>query len=127
MGYSGLCFEDDSGRLNIVEKSSLARLLKDQDGLNLVILNSCYSQDQAQCIADAVGHVIGMESMIMNTDAIDFSREFFTALGYGRTFEESFRRVVAAVGLNSSSMLKAHFLKAHSSGPSDQHSDPLPS
>ena len=123
----GLCFEDDSGRLNIVEKSSLARLLKDQDGLNLVILNSCYSQDQAQCIADAVGHVIGMEGMITDTDAIDFSREFFIALGYGRTFEESFRRAVAAVGLKSSSMLKAHFLKAHSSGPSDQHSDSLPS
>ena len=124
---SGLCFEDDSGRLNIVETSSLARLLQDLDDLNLVILNSCYSQDQAQCIADAVVHVIGMEGMITDTNAIDFSREFFTALGYGRTFEESFERAIAAVGLNSSSTLKAHFLKAHSSGPSDQHSGPLPS
>ena len=122
-----ICFEDDSGRLHIVEKSSLARLLQDQDDLNLVILNSCYSQDQAQCIADAVGLVIGMEGMITDTDAIDFSREFFTALGYGRTFDESFKRAVAAVGLKSSSTLKAHFLKAHSSGPSDQHSDPLSS
>ena len=108
---NGLCFEDDSGRLNIVEKSSLTKLLKYQEGLNLVILNACYSQNQAQCIADAVGHVIGMEGAITDTDTIDFSREFFTALGYGRTFEESFRRAVAAVGLKSSSMLKAHFLE----------------
>ena len=77
-----------------MEKFSLARLLKDQNGLNLVILNSCYSQNQAQCVADAVGHVIGMEGAIIDTDAIDFSREFSTALGYGRTFEESFRRTV---------------------------------
>ena len=103
----------------------IARLLQDQDRLNLVILNSCYPQYQARCIADAVGHVIGMEGIITDTDAIDFSREFFTALGYGRTFEESFNRAVAAVGLNSSSTLKAHFLKANPSGPSDQHSGPL--
>ena len=91
-----------------MEKSSLARLLQDQNGLNLVILSSCYSQNQAQRIADAVGHVIAMEGAITDTNAIDFSREFFTALGYGRTFEESFRRAVAAVGLNSSSKKKKH-------------------
>jgi hypothetical protein len=111
---NGLCFEDDSGRVEIVNKNALARLLEQQESLKLVILTSCYSQDQAQCIANAVGHVIGMEGALRDSDAIDFSREFFTALGYGRTFKESFNRATAAVQLRSSSQLKPHFLTSQS-------------
>ena len=113
---NGLCFEDNYGQAAMVENSRLASLLTGQDGLSLVVLSACYSQDQAQCIADAVGHAIGMEGEIMDIDAIDFTREFFTALGHGRTFKDSFSRAEAAVGLRSSSTLKAHFLESHHTG-----------
>jgi hypothetical protein len=108
----GLCFENDAGRAEIVSTAALAALLQDQDNLKIAILNSCYSHVQAQCIADAVGYVVGMEGALRDRDAIDFGREFFTALGNGRTFEESFRRAKAAVLMNSSSTLKPHFLTA---------------
>lgn len=42
-----------------------------QEGLDLVVLNACYSQEQAQAIADAVGHVVAMEGSILDQDAID--------------------------------------------------------
>lgn len=108
---NGLCFENDLGKAQIVNKGALAELLRDQKELRLVILNACYSHEQAQCIADAVGHVVGMEGSIRDSDAIEFSREFFTALGYGRSFEESFWRAKAAVQLQTST-LRPHFLRA---------------
>lgn len=119
----GLCFENDAGRAEIVSTTALAALFQYQDSLRIAILNSCYSHDQAQCIADAVGYVVGMEGSIRDKDAIDFGREFFTALGNGRTFEESFKRAKAAVHLNSSSTLKPHFLTAR---PADERTQPSP-
>ncbi|KAL9614904.1 MAG: hypothetical protein Q9167_000646 [Letrouitia subvulpina] len=106
---SGLCFEKDQGEVTVVEKTALVRPLSMQRELKLVVLNACYSRDQAQAIADAVGCVIGMEGSILDQDSIAFSREFYRALAYGRTFEEAFNRARSALGLTST--LVVHFLK----------------
>ncbi|MCJ1325052.1 hypothetical protein MMC10_001714 [Thelotrema lepadinum] len=102
---SGLYFENDQGEAVEVSKSALAGLLGMQKELKLVILNACYSQDQAQAIADAVGCVIGMESSILDQDSITFSREFYRALAHGRTFEEAFNRAKSALSLTSSMVI----------------------
>ena len=107
----GICFEDEHGKAVTVSTNKLANLLKSQDGLDLVILNACYSADQARSMADAVGHVVGLEGAADDQDAIDFSREFFTALGDGRTFEKAFNRARAAIELNPKCTLVPHFLK----------------
>lgn len=106
----GICFEDDYGRAAIVPTVKLADLLRDQEDLDLVIMNACYSASQAQAIADAVGHVVGMENVASDQDAISFSREFFTALGDGRTFEASFIRAKKAIALDSNCTIVPHFL-----------------
>lgn len=110
---SGIFFERDDGFAIMVDKSALAALLGTQQGLDLVILNSCYSHEQAQAIADVVGYVIGMEGSILDEDAISFSREFYRALGDGRNIEDAFKRARAAVGLTSN--LQPHILKRSSS------------
>jgi hypothetical protein len=105
---SGLFFENNRGEAVAVETSALASLLGTQRNLRLVILNACYSLNQGQAIADAVGHVIAMEGSILDEDSITFSREFYAALGHGRTFEGAFDRAERAVGLTTS--LKPHLL-----------------
>ena len=107
----GLCFENDAHIAQIVNTNALANLFKGQNGLKLVILNACYSQPQAQCIADSIGYVIAMEGSIEDREAINFTREFYSALGHGRTFEAAFTRADAAIKLEATSKLKAHLLK----------------
>lgn len=107
----GICFETEHGKGAIVPTDRLADLLKDQDGLDLVILNACYSATQAQSMANAVGHVVGLEGGADDQDAIDFSRQFFTALGDGRTFEKAFERAKAAIALRQGCTLVPHFIK----------------
>ena len=72
-----------------------------QRELKLVVINACYSQDQAQAIADVVGYVIGMEGSILDQDSITFSRELYRALAYSRTFEGAFNRARSVLGLTS--------------------------
>lgn len=107
---NGLCFENEVQKTQIVDKDALADLFRGQSGLRLVVLNACYSQQQAQCIADSIGYVIAMEGRVDDQAAINFSREFYTALGDGRTFEAAFKRAVAAVHLEGTRQPKAHFL-----------------
>ena len=106
---SALCFEDDKGEAIDVDKSALADLLGDQKSLKLVIMNACYSSDQAQAIADAVGYAIGIEGSMLDTDSVAFSRAFYTALGNGRTFEEAFERARKIMALTTK--MKPHLLK----------------
>lgn len=106
---AGIYFERDNGEAVAVNKPALGSLLGTQEGLELVVLNACYSQEQAQAIADAVGYVVGMEGAILDEDAIEFSREFYRALGNGRNYEDAFERARLAVCLTSS--LHPHLLK----------------
>jgi len=106
---SAIFFEKDDGEAIAVDKNALGALLRTQKGLDLVILNACYSRDQAQAIADAVGYAVGMEGAIDDEEATEFSREFYRALGDGRSFEDAFERAQLAVGLASN--LRLHLLK----------------
>lgn len=108
----GLCFENEAGTVQIVSKVALGNFFCQQSRLKLVVLNACYSHEQAQGIADATGHVIAMKGNLRDQDAVQFSREFYTALGHGRTFEAAFTRAKYAVELDSTSTLNASLLKS---------------
>ncbi|KAF2420226.1 hypothetical protein EJ08DRAFT_705627 [Tothia fuscella] len=103
---SALIFGNNRGEARAVEKAALASLLSTHWTLKHAILNACYSEDRAQAIAVAVGYVIEME----NQDSADLFRDFYTALGHGRTFEDAFSRAKAVVGLTSTSF-DANFLR----------------
>ena len=109
-GEDVLYFEDVQGIAKPVKKQALATVLSHQKELQLVILNACFSLDQGQAFADAVGLVIVSEGSILDQDAIDFSREFYTALGYGqRSYIEAFERAKAA--LEMTGKMKVHLLQ----------------
>lgn len=105
-----LYFEDVQGTAQPVKKEALARVLRQQQELQLVILNACFSLDQGQAFADAVGLAIVSEGSILDQDAIDFSREFYTALGYGRrSYIEAFERAKSALEMTGT--MKVHLLQ----------------
>ena len=109
-GQDVLYFEDPQGTAIAVRKQALASVLRHQKVLQLVILNACVSLDQGQAFADAVGLAIVSEGSILDQDAIDFSREFYTALGYGqRSYIEAFERAKSALGMTG--QMKVHLLR----------------
>jgi hypothetical protein len=80
-----LWFEDAWGSEVTISKEALAKVLGDMLSLGLVIISACYSETQAQVIADAVGYAIGMEAPVDDVDAVNFTREFDYSYCNGRT------------------------------------------
>ncbi|RMZ76625.1 hypothetical protein DV738_g4829, partial [Chaetothyriales sp. CBS 135597] len=93
----GMFFEDDLGNSVMIEPTKLAPLLAlaAEDGLKGVVMNSCHTKDQATVIAAEVGHVIAMEGPLGDAQAIDFSSQFYAAIGDGDEFQKAFAWALA--------------------------------
>lgn len=61
-----------------------------KDNIRCVLLNSCYSEDQAEAIAEHIDCVIGMNTAISDNAAIEFAASFYQGLGYGRDVQTAF-------------------------------------
>jgi hypothetical protein len=97
-GEAGLVFEDEIGNTKLVDGAALASLFElFTDQLNCVILNGCYSEVQAQAIAQHIPYVIGMSKAIGDKAAITFAVGFYDALGAGRNVEFAYKLGCAAV------------------------------
>lgn len=105
-GNDGLVYEDALGNPYKVDATTLASLLSicsKRHGLEAVILNACYSDTQAQPIADAVERVIALNLEISDDAAIAFSTSFYNALGEGICFGEAFEWAKATTAFETSS------------------------
>ncbi|KAK6437174.1 hypothetical protein LTR95_006627 [Oleoguttula sp. CCFEE 5521] len=97
----GLCFQDEQGyeqTVDLVRFADLLRLAKN-DGLRGVVMNACYSAEQAHAVAVAVGNVVAMEGLVSDQGAIDFARAFYGCLGDGYGFQEAYEWALAETGL----------------------------
>ena len=87
-----LCFEDVLGRAQPVQPDALANLFElVTEQVNCVVLNACYSKDQAAAISRHIPCVIGMNQAIGDNTAIAFAVGFYRALGAGRSFEDAYK------------------------------------
>jgi CHASE2 domain-containing sensor protein len=99
-GKDGLVLEDNNGEPKLVSGAALAGLFKlYTDKIQCVILNSCYSQEQAEVIVEHIDYVIGMKREISDQAAIAFSVGFYDALGAGEPIERAY-----AIGYNAMQM-----------------------
>ena len=92
-GYksSGIVLEDDDGKSRPVAVHALSRLFSIlKDDIKCVVLNACYSDEQAQAIAEHINCVVGMSEAIGDSAAISFATAFYQALGYGRDVKTAF-------------------------------------
>lgn len=98
--YGELVLETIGGKALMASASSIENLFKLLvPSLNCVILNACYSKNQAKAIAQHVPYVIGMENHITDDSAIAFVAGFYQALGEGLTIDQAFDLGKVQVGI----------------------------
>ncbi|GHJ48958.1 hypothetical protein Cs7R123_63000 [Catellatospora sp. TT07R-123] len=87
----GLVFSDDHGGARPVPPDALAELFAVlSDGLRCVVLNACYSAEQARAIAEHVPYVVGMRKWIDDEAAILFSTGFYEGIAHGKSVPVAF-------------------------------------
>ncbi|GFZ45780.1 hypothetical protein JCM24511_03510 [Saitozyma sp. JCM 24511] len=98
----GFWFCNDRAEATEVDPAALARLLANHrpKGLRAVVMNACYSAQQGQLLADATGHAVAMQGQLSDSGAIAFTKQFYSSMGAGDTFEEAFDNAADAVGLD---------------------------
>ncbi|NES21587.1 MAG: CHAT domain-containing protein [Symploca sp. SIO3E6] len=90
-GEQGLALEDGEGNIQLVDAEALAGLFKlFASQVECVMLNACYSEVQAEAIAQYISYVIGMNQPIGDKAAIEFAVGFYNALGAGRSYQDAF-------------------------------------
>ncbi len=100
-GENGLILESDAGLAQFVPTQALANLFKRfaTRGLECVVLNACYSEIQANAIAEHIDYVVGMDSTISDNTAIQFAIGFYDELGAGWSFEDAYHGGCDAIAL----------------------------
>ena len=123
-GEQGLVFEDETGNAKLVDAAALARLFKlFASDVKCIVLNACYSETQAEAIAQHIDYVIGMSQAIGDKAAIEFTVGFYDALGAGRSIEFAYElgcSVIQIAGISESLTPKLLTKKQLNLQPSNQ-------
>ncbi|MCP4351967.1 MAG: CHAT domain-containing protein [Desulfobacterales bacterium] len=96
----GIIIEDELGKHKIINTNALSKLFELFKSVKCVILNSCYSETQAQAIKLHIPFVIGMKSAVCDETAISFSTGFYKAIGAGKDIPFAFEMGLAAIELD---------------------------
>jgi CHAT domain len=99
---SQIILEDNSGKSHPVSPRALSQVFSVlKDNIRCVVLNACYSEQQAQAIAQHIDCVVGMSKAIGDAAAISFAAAFYQALGYGRNVKTAFDLGCAQIDLEN--------------------------
>lgn len=100
-GVDGLLVENDAGLAQRLPTAALANLFKRfaDRGLECVVLNACYSEVQANAVAEHIDYVVGMNSAIGDDAAIKFAVGFYDELGAGYSYEDAYNGGCDAISL----------------------------
>jgi hypothetical protein len=83
--------EDDRGTGSPIDREALGNLFKLlRRNIRCIVLNACYSADQADEIAQHIDCVIGMSTAIQDAAAINFAGAFYQAIGFGASIQLAF-------------------------------------
>jgi len=99
-GSDGIVLENDEGESVLVGRDALANLFAlHKESVRCVVLNACYSKEQAEAICQHIPFVIGMSSSVDDASAAAFAVGFYDAIGAGRTYGEAFSHGKNAIEL----------------------------
>lgn len=97
-GQIGLVLEDETGRVKLVSTEALSKLFElFADRVECVLLNACYSEAQAEAIAQHINYAIGMRQEILDDLAIAFSVGFYKGLAEGQLIDIAFESGCRAI------------------------------
>lgn len=89
----GLSLAGEDGKERQVSTRALHALFSTlKDNIQLVVLNACYSREQALALRETIDCVIGMKESIGDTAATAFASSFYRAIGFGRSIQEAFEQ-----------------------------------
>ncbi len=103
-GKVGLVLEGPTGAELIVGTEALENFFENfSDHVRCVVLNACYSKNQAEAISRHIDYVVGMEGPVSDATALTFTEAFYYALGAGTEFPKAFavaRDAIQLAGLD---------------------------
>jgi hypothetical protein len=108
-GEEGLIFKMEGGGEQWVRAEALAGLFRLHpicNDVKCVLLNACYSEEQANAIVSGIDYVVGMSHEIQDDAAIAFSKGFYLALGEGCSIDDAFEFGKSAIHLEISGSSK---------------------
>jgi len=96
----GLVLQTETGQPQFVSGAALTQLFSVfANQIQCVILNACYSEEQANAIAQQIPYVIGMNQAIGDQAAIEFAIGFYDGLLAGRAIEQAYQLGCNAIQL----------------------------
>ncbi|GEM_PF-1213309 len=97
----GLLFVDDNARAYAAAPEALARVFEQHgERVCCVVLNACYSLEQAQHIARHVDAVVGISDAIFDAKARGFTAAFYRAVSRGLDIQAAFERAKLTLELS---------------------------
>lgn len=86
-----ILLESEGGQADAVPVDALRGLFAEFKGtVQLVVLNACWSQSQAEALIQSVDCVVGMSRAIGDVDARRFAGGFYRALAFGEDVQTAF-------------------------------------
>ncbi|MEL6275228.1 MAG: CHAT domain-containing protein, partial [Bacteroidota bacterium] len=98
--HKGILLLDDSKQAKELPTASILRLFRNlRDQVQLVILNGCYSSEQAKQLSRLGIYVVGNSNAAYDNAAIAFSKAFYISLSESKIvdFEEAFESAIGKV------------------------------
>ena len=91
-GTAGVVLHSEAGTdASLVSSAALAQLFALLKGnIRLVVLNACYSEEQARAIVEKIDFVVGMADSIGDDGAGAFAAAFYRGLAYGQSVQTAF-------------------------------------
>ncbi|MCW5807212.1 MAG: CHAT domain-containing protein [Deltaproteobacteria bacterium] len=100
-GAPGILLQDAIGNARPVDATVLRQLFKTMKGqIRIVVLNACFSDEQAEAIAEVIDIVVGMRAAIDDGSARRFAAAFYRGLAFGATIENAFDQGRLAIALD---------------------------
>jgi hypothetical protein len=94
----GLSLAGEHGQERLVTTQALKALFGTlKDNIRLVLLNACYSREQAQALRETIDCVIGMKESIGDHAATAFASSFYRAIGFGRSIQQAFDQGITSL------------------------------
>lgn len=95
---SGIFLEAEDGSSRPLAAARLANLLRQfNERLRCVVLNACYSAEQADAIAEHIDCVVGMSAAVADRAAIPFAAAFYRAVASGCSVRAAFDQACADI------------------------------
>lgn len=98
----GIILNDSEAKAKLVSGKALEnmfRIFSRKIKIEIILLNSCYSEDQAAGISKHIPYVIGMNDSIDDDSAIEFSTGFYRGLAEEEDIEFAFDLAVNMIQL----------------------------